>query len=62
MATPSRRTRASRDRYRDFVGDYHAGRLDAQTTERIAGRSSSPTSEPSPGAGTGTGTGTATRT
>src|SRR5687767_8675128 len=39
MATTRRRTPASsRDRYRGFVGDYRAGRLDEQTTNRIAGR------------------------
>ena len=36
MATPGapRRARTSRDRYRSFVSDYHAGRLDEQTQKR----------------------------
>jgi len=37
MATPPRRARTSRDRYRTFVSDYRAGRLDDQTTARAGG-------------------------
>ena len=37
MATPPRRARTSRERYRSFVTDYRAGRLDEQTTARAGG-------------------------
>jgi ATP-binding cassette, subfamily B, bacterial len=37
MATPASRARTSRDRYRRFVTDYRAGRLDEQTTARSSG-------------------------
>ena len=37
MATPPRRAHTSRDRYRRFVADYRAGRLDEQTTARAGG-------------------------
>ena len=49
MATPHpRRARTSRDRYRRFVEDYRAGRLDEQTQRRNAGER--PDAEPAAGA------------
>jgi ATP-binding cassette subfamily B protein/subfamily B ATP-binding cassette protein MsbA len=59
MSTPPRslpskgRARTSRDRYRRFVADYRAGRLDEQTQKRNAGQrpESEPPAEPPPPAG-----------
>jgi ATP-binding cassette subfamily B protein/subfamily B ATP-binding cassette protein MsbA len=53
MATPPRRTRSSRDRYRSFVGDYRAGRLDELTTQRNEGRAPNTTPDAAPAAAAG---------